>query len=631
MVERQHGMASHRRNKCPCWDHEGLRVSRRAEPRKIGLRAGSVLMAIALAGCATGPRHEAKPVLGADKAPPDAALQPNSAPLMPPPPRQTGQTNTFNVTVNDMPVGDVLFVLARDAKLSLDISPKVAGRVTLIAVDQTLPQILSRIAEQVDMRYEFADSTIVVKPDTPFERQYKIDYVNIERESKAASNIATQIQAASSGSVSGASGGGSGGEITNNNSTSALTSNSRNQFWFTLIANIKALVGDPTAQTGNSTNAQRGGGASSAAQQPMPVPVTNGTAATKEASLVIANPETGLLLVRATARQQEKVQQFLDLVLRSARRQVLIEATIAEVQLSDQYQQGINWQKFGSGGFSAAQQPLGPAPLPGGSIPGSGPGGITFPPSSTPTPNPSLAVLQYVSSNASSFLGNLSVAVSLLESFGTVKVLSSPKLSVMNNQTAFLKVVDNRIYFTIGVQITPGNTLTGTSALVTYTSTPATVPVGFVMSVTPSVDEAGMVMMDVRPTISRIIGYVNDPNPQLAQANVVSKIPEIQTREIESLLRVKSGDIAVMGGLMQDATNNLSDEVPGVGRIPWLGNLFKYKNDTHTKSELVIFLRPVVIRDASLDGDYRDYKARAQSDGLLPSKPYASPAAAEAP
>ncbi len=217
-------------------------------------------MALALAGCAAGPRHEAKPVPGADKAPPDAALQPNSAPLMPPPPRQTGQTNTFNVTVNDMPVADVLFVLARDAKLSLDISPKVAGRVTLIAVDQTLPQILSRIAEQVDMRYEFADSTIVVKPDTPFEHQYKIDYVNIERESKAASNIATQIQAASSGSVSGAAGGGSGGEITNNNSTSALTSNSRNQFWFTLIANIKALVGDTSAPTGNSNNAQRGGG-----------------------------------------------------------------------------------------------------------------------------------------------------------------------------------------------------------------------------------------------------------------------------------------------------------------------------------------------------------------------------------
>jgi general secretion pathway protein D len=627
MVERQHGMASHTRDICPTPDHEVLHAIWGVERGKSFLRVASALTALALAGCAAWPHHGANtaPASGTEKTQPDAPLQPNAAPLMPPPPRQTGKTDTFNVTVNDIPVADVLFVLARDAKLSLDISPKVVGEVTLIAVDQTLPQILSRIAEQVDMRYEFADSTIIVKPDTPYEHQYKIDYVNIERESKAASNIATQIQA-SSGAVSTAAGGGSGGEVTNNNSTSALTSISRNQFWFTLIGNVKALIGDTSGQAGAANNAPRGGVAGGSAAPPVPAVATSSTAVTREPSLVIANPETGLLLVRATARQQEKVQQFLDLVLRSARRQVLIEATIAEVQLSDQYQQGINWQKFGSGGFSAIQQPLGPAPLPGGTIPGSGPGGITFPPSNPLIPNPSLAVLQYVSSNANSFLGNLSVAVSLLESFGTVKVLSSPKLSVLNNQTAFLKVVDNRIYFTIGVQITPGNSLTGTSSLVTYTSTPATVPVGFVMSVTPSVDEAGMVMMDVRPTISRIIDYVNDPNPQLAQANVISRIPEIQTREIESLLRVKSGDIAVMGGLMQDATNNTSDEVPGVGRLPWIGNLFKYKNNQHTKSELVIFLRPVVIRDASLEGDYHDYKARAQVDGLVPGRPNAAPA-----
>jgi MSHA biogenesis protein MshL len=136
------------------------------------------------------------------------------------------------------------------------------------------------------------------------------------------------------------------------------------------------------------------------------------------------------------------------------------------------------------------------------------------------------------------------------------------------------------------------------------------------MSVTPSIDETGMVSMDVRPTISRILDYVNDPNPALAQANVVSQIPEIQTREIESLLRVRSGDIAVMGGLMQDVINKSSDEVPFVGRIPWLGNLFKYRNDTHTKSELVIFLRPVVIRDASLDGDFHDYKSIADRDDV---------------
>jgi MSHA biogenesis protein MshL len=617
MVERQHGIASH------VW-------------REACLCASLAFTALTLPGCATAPPHNA--VVAAtpapEKAAPDAPLQPNSAPLMPPPPRQTGKTETFNVTVNDVPVADVLFVLARDARLSLDISPRVVGTVTLIAVDQTLPQILTRIAAQVDMRYEFKDSTIVVKPDTPFERQYKIDYVNIERESKSASNIATQIQA-SSGAVAGA--GGSGGDSANNNSTSELTGISRNRFWYSLISNVKALVGDTTPPAGTGGAIAPPPAAPAPAPAPAPAAVSNVAGNTgagnttsaspiaatvpvaiKESSLVIANAETGLLVVRATARQQDRVQEFLDVVLRSAHRQVMIEATIAEVQLSDQYQQGINWQKFNNGGFSVAQQPQGPAPLPGGSIPGSGPGGVTYPPSSTPLANPAMAVLQYMG-GPTSFLANVSVAVSLLESFGSVKVISSPKLSVLNNQTAFLKVVDNRIYFNIGVQVTPGTL--GVPPIVTYTSTPSTVPVGFVMSVTPTIDESGMVMMDVRPTISRIIDYVNDPNPALAQARVVSQIPEIQTREIESLMRVKSGDIAVMGGLMQDNTNKASDEVPGLGRIPVFGNLFKYKNNTHTKSELVIFLRPVVIRDASVEGDYSAYKAAALRDGVLPGGP----------
>jgi MSHA biogenesis protein MshL len=603
VIERQHGNAS------------------RLRARKFGLGTSCALMAAMMMSCAATPHMKGLPATAvAAEKPGDMALQPSAAALMPPPPRQSGKSETFNVTVRDIPVADVLFVLARDAHLSLDISPKVVGQVTLIAIDQTLPQILNRIAEQVAMRYEFKDSSIVVKLDTPFDRQYKIDYVNIERESKSASNISTQIQAGSNGQVTigggGATGGGGGsGDTTNNNSTAQLTSTTRNQFWRSLTQNVKALVGDNAPLTAGTN----GGGPQLSAASP--------AAASPESSFVVANAETGLLVVRATARQHERVQQYLDVMLRSAHRQVLIEATVAEVQLSDQYQQGINWQKLNSGSFKATQQPMGPAPLPGGSVPGSGPGGITYPASNTPLPNPSLLVLQYVSAPGS-FLGNVSAAVSLLESFGTVKVLSSPKLSVLNNQTAFLKVVDNRIYFTINVQVTPGTTV-GTQPLVTYTSTPATVPVGFVMSVTPSIDETGMVSMDVRPTISRILDYVNDPNPALAQANVISQIPEIQTREIESLLRVRSGDIAVMGGLMQDVINKSSDEVPFVGRIPWLGNLFKYRNDTHTKSELVIFLRPVVIRDASLDGDFHDYKSIADRDdaasGLVNGGPPMTP------
>src|SRR5882672_12677297 len=219
MVERLHGLAAHRRIKSSTSETCPPDAVKGSDAGMACRRIALVLLMLGLAGCAAalhrGKAPESPPTTA--KAAPDAPLQPNAAPLMPPPPRQTGKTDTFTITVNNVAVADVLFELARDAKLSLDISPRVIGEVTLIAVDQTLHQILRRIAEQVDMRYEFKDSTLVVRPDTPFERQYKIDYVNIERESRSASNIATQIQA-SSGAVASAGGGDS-----NNNSTSELT------------------------------------------------------------------------------------------------------------------------------------------------------------------------------------------------------------------------------------------------------------------------------------------------------------------------------------------------------------------------------------------------------------------------
>src|SRR5512141_1774177 len=128
------------------------------------------------------------------------------------------------------------------------------------------------------------------------------------------------------------------------------------------------------------------------------------------------------------------------------------------------------------------------------------------------------------------------------------------------------------------------------------------------MNVTPEINDSDYVTINVRPTITRIIGYVNDPNPALAQYNIVNKVPEIRTREMESIIRVSSGQVAVLGGLMQDEINNLSDGIPLLGDIPVAGNLFKNRNDTKTKTDLVIFLRPVVVKDASLEGDYSNYR-----------------------
>jgi general secretion pathway protein D len=288
------------------------------------------------------------------------------------------------------------------------------------------------------------------------------------------------------------------------------------------------------------------------------------------------------------------VQEFLDQVMASAKRQVLIEATVAEVQLNNQYQRGIDWARLRPSGSSA---------------------GFVFNQNSAGFP------FNFGTSGISSFaIGyatpglNLAATLRLLESFGDVRVLSSPKLSVLNNQTAVLKVVDNLVYFTVtATTVAAANS----PSVTTFNTTVNSVPVGFIMSVVPQISENDSVVLNIRPTISRKLRDVPDPNPSLANPcgipvpvggcnipAINSNIPEIQTREMESLMRVQSGQTAVLGGLIQDTVSNSEDTIPGVRQVPAVGELLAQRKDLNQKTELVIFLRPTVIRDSSIDGDF---------------------------
>jgi general secretion pathway protein D len=520
------------------------------------------------------------------------------------PPKPAGKVATYSVVVTNVSVQEILFALARDAKINLDIQAGIQGAVTINAIDQTLPQILTRIAKQVDMRYELSNGTLTVMPDSPYLHHYKIDYLNMARDSESAMSTATQVGSGASGSTGGPGGSGS------NNSSLTIKNGSRNHFWDTLTQNIKDILretdkilpegsSETVVQQSNAASST-GTGAQMAAKKstaksgiensPNPVSVEEeGVTITRrsnfrEAASVIANPENGIVTVRATGKQHEKIQEFIDQVMTNARRQVLIEATIAEVRLSNNYQQGIDWSRalIGTKGFTLNQA-----------------GSATLPAANTG----SMFTVGYL--NPTSRLGNIAASISLLESFGKVKVLSSPKLSVMNNQTAMLRVVDNLVYFTIKADTTTNQT----SSVTTFTTTANTVPIGFTMSVTPQISDSDTVLLNLRPSISHLLGYVNDPNPTLAAAGVTSRIPQTQTREMESLLKIENNQIAVLGGLMEDQVNKLTDEVPLLARIPLLGNLFQNKNDTTTKTELVIFLRPVVIKNADIDADYGKFRS----------------------
>jgi len=208
-----------------------------------------------------------------------------------------------------------------------------------------------------------------------------------------------------------------------------------------------------------------------------------------------------------------------------------------------------------------------------------------------PTPSGLLSAV-----HQSNTLGRLTATLNLLGQFGDVKILSRPQIIAINNQSAVLKVVDNRVYFTMKVE---RNTREGEDELTTATEI-HTVPVGLVMSVTPYIAEDNQVILNVRPTISRILGFVNDPNPELAIAQVQNGVPEIQVREMESVLSVASGQIAMIGGLMQEQTQQTTTEVPVIAKLPFIGSLFSDRKRHSGTTELMVFLQPTVITGDSV-------------------------------
>lgn len=548
-----------------------------------------------------------------------------------PPPTPKVKEQTYSVVVNEVPVKEILFALARESNLNIDIHPAIQGRVTLNAVDQTLPAILERLAKQVDLTYKIENNVLNITPDHPVLRTYKIDYVNMSRDTKGFIGAAAEI--ASTGMSATTGGGGTTSTTTtssggaNNSSRTSVTSESQNRFWENLEKNIKELLAETDKEviitregTPQSASQQAGAegiaGAVTAALTPTATTAATTAADAQEreqaraeyktlfAATVISNRESGVITVRGTNKQHEKVREFIDVVMNSVKRQVLIEATIVEVTLNDSFQAGIDWSRLGNAGASS---------------------GFTFNQTVGPqiTPGNTGFVAGYF--NPVSALGNITASISLLKQFGDIKVLSSPKLMVLNNQTAVLKVVDNLVYFTIQAQqSTVGGTVGGT--LATFTTTPNTVPVGIIMSVTPQITAAGIVNVNVRPTISRKIGDVSDPNPDIKRAGVESKVPVIQVREMESMLQIGSGSTAVLGGLMQDDIRKNTDKVPGLSDVPLAGNVFTGKNDSNIKSELVIFLRPTVITNASLESDelqgYKQYLPSQQLQQSLDESAY---------
>lgn len=543
-----------------------------------------------------------------------------------------------SISVNQtVPLRDALFELAQQAGYDIELDPRITGSIIFTAHDKPFDEVVQRISDIAGLRAKFTDNTVRVEMDTPFQKVYKVDYLNYVRKNKSSVNDSIAV-------VSGSN--------VNSGSAFGIDGQSEADFWGELSSSLQQILGvaqtvsslktsadpqisavaktAPVAQTNGGTAATTPDGApaagTTAAPQTTP-PQANlqvqslptdanapaGTQSDDDKKAMQAgfavNKQAGIITVFATDRQQKKIAAYLDEVRRSVTAQVLIEAKVMEVSLGDQYSAGINWSAVAKGvnlgagfGGSAVAAGAGLTNV-AGTVATNVVRGTSDPFSFVP--EPSLA-------GASNFrVGytnhDVSAIIDAISQFGTVHALSSPRLTVLNNQSAVLNVANNVVYFTL--QFTTTTVANGPSQT-DATSTVHSVPVGVLINVQPSINLTdNTVSMAIRPTVTRIVGEVADPavTVELATAaaagatipNIQSNVPEVNVQEMDSVINLHSGEAVVMGGLMQDRSVSGRTAVPVLGELPYVGALFRQQNDTNEKTELVIFLKATIMDNAS--------------------------------
>jgi MSHA biogenesis protein MshL len=502
-----------------------------------------------------------------------------------PPKIQNGKLVSIAVT-DDVPLRDVLFELARLADVDLELGNGIEGGVNFRATNKPFNEVIERVSDLGGLRYTMQGGILRVERDTPYIKNYTIDFLNIVRSSTSSVSLSTNVLSSgtggsssggssSGGSTGGSSGGSSSGSGLTSGTAASISATSDSDLWSALDASIAEILSYRPNFDPNTDVAAAGGAAGGAALGAG----ATGAAGAAGAGYVI-NRQAGIISVNGTQRQQEMVSRFLDLMKRNASGQVLIEAKIVEVTLNDQFRTGINWDsvldRFRTN--------------------------LNFQPQTAISPTGSFAFGLTGDNSAS-----LEDVVSLVQDFGTTRTLSSPRLHAINNQQSVLTFAQNRIFFRCNQDTGSSTTSGGGSTTTTgaaFSCEDSSVPIGIILTMLPSINlDTQEVTLNVRPTLSRQVSTVSDPGTALiaasiggaAAANIQNAIPIIEVRELDSVMKLKTGGVMVIGGLLEEATADRDLGVPGVSEIPWLGNAFKSREDSTIKRELIIFIKATIV------------------------------------
>lgn len=469
----------------------------------------------------------------------------------------------FDLAINDAPAREVFLAIATGTRYSMLLAPELSGQISVRLKNVTVPEAMAALRELYGYDYRIEGDRIFVQANTAHTRFYTIPYPTAVRQGRSELRVSSGSIADNPPRDSNATA--EGGATATRIDNSRVETAARSDFWQEIKDAVALLIG------------------------------CNPTGCPTDRSVVVS-PQTGTLAVRATAQEHRLVAEYLRSARLVVERQVMIEAKIIEVTLNEGAQSGINWAFFNKGNSlskgadskrldvpkSRPQPTTTVGELLGGGLAASG--------GALPS-GPAHAGLFGLALQTTNFMS----LIDFLKTQGEVQVLSSPRIAALNNQKAVLKVGTDE-FFVTGI-----STNTTTSGATTTTSPTVTVQPffsGIALDITPHIDDTGHIILHVHPSVSTVT--TNNKEIDLGDLGLY-RLPLASSAisQADSIVRLKDGEIAAIGGLMTHAAQDSSSGVPGLADIPGLGALFRNTASSRQKRELVILLKPTLIRQTA--------------------------------